>query len=150
MGKPLSNFQIHRVLKKDLYAQNIFKAVLPRDKLPSNVEYPSAYVFNTHTSEQEGEHWLAIYYDTNGIATFFDSFGLDPYYYKFDKFLKSTSKEWICNTTKLQSISAMTCGYYCIYFILLKSRNFTLPKLLELFNKKDYLQNDFKIVNIYP
>jgi hypothetical protein len=95
-------------------------------------------------------HWLAIYYDTNGIATFFDSFGLDPYYYKFDKFLKSTSKEWICNTTKLQSISSMTCDYYCIYFILLKSRNFTLPKLLELFNKQDYLQNDFKIVNIYP
>ena len=70
--KPLNSIQILNYLKQDDYAKNIFRSVLPRDRLPQNVSFPSAYVINTHTSDKKGEHWLAIYYDKNGLCTFFD------------------------------------------------------------------------------
>ncbi len=35
--------------------------------------YPSAFVYNTHDSEQPGEHWVAMYVDE--IRDYFDPYG---------------------------------------------------------------------------
>lgn len=141
----LNTIQIVKKIKADFFARHYFKAVVPRDKLPRSVSYPCSFVVNTHSSKQPGEHWLAIHYDESGKCTFFDSFGLSPLYYKLDDFIKKTSTSWEHNEQQIQSISSNKCGYYCIYFILLMSRNLSLNEILSLFCKKDFDFNDFII-----
>ena len=57
-----------RITKKDLYG------VLARDQLPEYIPYPKHFIINTEESSEPGEHWLALYYDKNGICNFFDSY----------------------------------------------------------------------------
>ena len=50
-------------------------AVVAKDRLPDIVStYPSAFVCNTHDSDQPGEHWVAMYVDDCG--DYFDPYGL--------------------------------------------------------------------------
>jgi hypothetical protein len=77
-------------LKADFFSRQSFLGVLPRDKLPKHVRYPSSIVINTHTSKQKGEHWLAVFYEKDGSSVFFDSFGHDPYFYGLENFLEKT------------------------------------------------------------
>jgi hypothetical protein len=145
----LNSYQIYKILKKDDFAKQNFKAVLPRDKLPTRTTYPASYAVNTHESSKKGEHWLALHYDYNGFCTFFDPFGLSPVYYKLDKFIRRTSRGgFIHNTQQLQALTSTVCGYYCIYFILMKSRDFLLDDILSLFDKKNFDNNDFKILHL--
>ena len=104
---------------------------------------------NTHKSNQSGEHWLAFYYNEDGICTFFDSFGLEPYVYGLQEYLNKTSVKWIYNDTQLQSFTSKACGYYCIYFILCLSRGLGLEDSLSLFDKENFHMNDTKVINVY-
>ena len=148
--QPLSTIQLYKSLKKDEFCRIIFKGVFPRDHLPNKIQYSTAFIINTHPSYKRGEHWLAVYYDDKGKCTFFDSFGLHPSFYRLEGFLNKTSNEWEYNKQQLQSVSSMACGYYCIYFILLVCRSFKLKDIIDLFSKKDFDLNDFKISFIYP
>ena len=40
--------------------------------------YPAAIVCNTHDSDRPGEHWVAMYVDTERRGDYFDSYGLQP------------------------------------------------------------------------
>ena len=143
--KPLNSLEIRKLLLRDYYAKQIFKGVLSRDQLLSKVKYPSAYVVNTKPISHPGEHWFAIYYNEDKEATFFDSYGQHPSYYKMVPYLNKTSVSWTFNNTQIQGILSSTCGYYCIYFILLMSRGLCLEDIVKEFNKQDFDLNDFKI-----
>jgi hypothetical protein len=147
--KSLSTQEIFKELKKDVYCKEIFKAVLPYDCLPKAPSYPSAYVVNTDPLGKEGQHWLAFYYDISGKCTFFDSFGHSPAFFGLEAYIEKTSTKWEYNTQQLQSIFSSTCGYYCIYFILLKSRNFKMCDILNLFNKTNFHINDYIVSKIF-
>jgi hypothetical protein len=145
MIHPLTTLEIYKEFKSDDYSKNIFKAVVPKDKLSFKVTYPSAYVINTDNSTGPGEHWLAVYYKSDKTAVFFDSFGLAPQFYGLDNYMRKTSISYSYNQQQLQGIMSSTCGYYCVLFILLVCRNLDLQCILDLFNKKDVDLNDFKI-----
>jgi hypothetical protein len=148
MYKPINTIQINEALSKDYYSKKFFKAVLPIDRLPQRVVYPSAFVINTHNHDEPGEHWLALYYDTNGFCSFFDSYGNPPKHFGLENFIKKTSQGFKYNETQIQGLTSSTCGYYCIYFILLKSRGFELVDIVNQFSNFNYKINDLKILNV--
>ena len=76
--KALSTSEILECVKNDEFAKKDFKTVIPYDCLPKYPSYPSSYVVNTDRRGEQGEHWLALYYDKNGKCTFYDSFGRAP------------------------------------------------------------------------
>jgi hypothetical protein len=145
MVRPLNSLDIFPYLKKDTYSRRIFKNVVARDRLPKKAVYPSAYVINTDNSNGPGEHWLAVYYDSSGYCTFFDSFARSPNDFHLDEFLNKTSNGWEQNTMRLQDINSVTCGYYCVYFVLLMSRGLQLEDILALFEEENFVVNDLKI-----
>ena len=81
MSEALDTNQIMDAFNNDEFSYNIFKNEHSIDKLPNNIVYPSAYVINNKASNHPGEHWLAVYYNKEGEAYFFDSFARGPYYY---------------------------------------------------------------------
>ena len=111
-------------------------------------DYPSSFIVNTDPSGEPGTHWLSFYYDINGNCTFFDSFGQHPKSYGLLNFICKTSKKWIYNDKRLQSFYSATCGYYAIFFILLKSREFNLDQICNLFSKDNFNMNDYLVSNI--
>jgi len=135
-------------IQKDSYANRHFIGVFARDQLPKKIKYPSSFIFNTDTSDKPGNHWLAIYYNKQKHVTFFDSFGQKPSYYNMYNYLKKTSKKIIYNNLCLQNLNSYYCGKYCIYFLMLSSRNFKLISIQKLFSKQDTLFNDKLIKNI--
>jgi hypothetical protein len=106
-------------------------------------------VVNTDPLGKEGQHWLAFYYAINGKCTFFDFFGHSPAFFGLEAYIEKISTKWEYNPQKLQSIFSSTCGYYCIYFILLKSRNLKMCDILNLFNKTDFNINDYIVSKIF-
>ena len=121
MFQPLNSREIMQEIHKDIIAKKIFKGVFPRDKLPKSITFPSCFIFNTKPSTHNGEHWLAIFYNSNKEATFFDSYGFHPNKFNMVKYLENTSKNWILNDTQIQGVLSSSFGYYCIYFILFMS-----------------------------
>jgi hypothetical protein len=133
---------IRNILSKDKYTKDIFVNVFARDELPNKIKYPSCIVLNTKPRNHSGEHWLCIYYDEHGIAYFFDSYGKHPSYFNLESYLDNTSIRYIYNTRKIQGKSSY-CGYYCLLFLLLKSRN-ELAKFFAYFNENTDI-NDKKV-----
>ncbi len=138
---------IRAVLSKDIFTRKCFLNVYARDELPSKVNYPSCFVLNTETRDKEGKHWIAIHYDENGTCYFFDSYGLPPSYYNMEQYIKKTSTKFTWNMKRLQG-QLPYCGFYCIFFLLFKTRN-NLNDFFKKFNT-NLIENDiyiFKEIN---
>ena len=62
---------ILKCLNKDIKTKQLFLGVFARDELPLIQKYPSCLIFNSKPRSNEGEHWLAIYFDANKRCYFF-------------------------------------------------------------------------------
>lgn len=103
-------------------------------------------ILNNQNRGQDGEHWLAIYYDKNKKCYFFDSFGLNPVFYSLTKYLQDTSTSWTFNQRRIQGTSQY-CGYYCIFFLKSICKNETI-KFFKNFSK-NLRQNDQILSDIF-
>ena len=149
MSKELTTNDIYRALSKDLYSRISFVGVFPRDRLPDLYSFPCSVVINTEPSYKKGEHWIALYFNERRFCEFFDSYGLPPSAYGLDKYIQRFASDWNYNKYQLQGWFSSACRYYCIYFILLKSRHFSLDDVISLFSKSDFSLNDFKVEHVY-
>ena len=92
--------------------------VVAKDTLPEVVStYPSAFVCNTHDSDQPGEHWVAMYVDE--IGDYFDPYGQKPQHAEFTNFMNEHCSQWSSNDHILQSPISTVCGQYCVAFLML-------------------------------
>ena len=76
----MDTLPIARILKNDSCVKKIFKSVYPKDHLPT-MKYPGSYVVNTDPNTAPGEHWVAMFFNNQRSAEFFDSYGLHPIVY---------------------------------------------------------------------
>ena len=100
-----------------------FVGVYARDTLPYNIKKkPFGLVVNTDESDKPGEHWIAFYFDSDGIGEYFDSYGLPPLYEEFYDYLNEySSGGHFHNKVTLQCTTCITCGHYCILFLLTRA-----------------------------
>ena len=131
----MNSLQISKIIYSDKYSKKIFLGVLARDELPQKVKWPCSFILNTDKSTEPGQHWLAINYSSHGKCEFFDSLGFGPDFYDLTKFLTNTSNSYEYNKNSIQSIFSEYCGYYCVLFLLIRSRNYSFRKFLMFFDK---------------
>ncbi len=128
---------IDKILKADKYSSHFFKGVYARDQLPS-LKDNDCIILNNQNKNHAGEHWLAIFVE-NGFGHFFDSYGNHPSRYNLVDYLNSNTLNWNYNSLRIQGESKY-CGYYCVLFILFKSRGL-LNKFYTYFSE-NYDLND--------
>ena len=143
----MNTIQIDEIFKKHSYTKRVYKGTRAFNELPKRIIRPSAFIINTETRDKQGEHWLAIFYNTNGSVEFFDSFGLGPTFYGLDEFLIKSSKKCFYNTIALQSLNSVFCGYYCVLFILFKCKKKSFLNFLKHFDENTFI-NDKNIKNL--
>lgn len=100
-----------------------FVGVHPLNKLPKALRAPSNFIVNTHTHNLPGEHWLAVSYKKGGFVFAFDPFGVYyPYLLRnYLHRLKEASLKVHYSTDQFQEYYEMTCGLYCIAWLIEKT-----------------------------
>jgi hypothetical protein len=123
-----------------------FIGVFARNEVPRKmVLYPSCFIFNTQSRDNEGEHWLAVFINKRKKCYFFDSYGLSPQYYHFSAYINSISDSFNWNMKRLQGDSSY-CGFYCIAFLHSICRNEL--NLFYLNFSNDFNKNDLYVKNL--
>lgn len=125
---------------KSLNAEVCAKDLLP-EKKPLDLR---AYIINTDTSEEPGEHWVALYF-RNDQAIYFDSYGQSPDENYVLPFIQRNARSWIENTKMLQSPWSRVCGMYCIYILHQLNRGLDLDTAIHqalMGTGEDLYQND--------
>jgi len=133
---------IDEVLRTAPETHKIFLGVFARNELPVKPTYPSCFVFNTEPRGQSGEHWLGLYYDSDGKCNFFDSYAQPASRYGLSSYLDKTSISWSENKNRIQG-NSQYCGHYVIFFLLFRARS----KSLSFFQSfgTNFSRNDKKI-----
>ena len=128
----MDNIQILRALKACPATAKLILGVYPSDKLPAPpVPRPSCLVVNTKPSGHEGEHWLAIHLAANGDAHYFDSAGGEPFVPSIKRWLRENASSVVCNAVQLQNEITTICGQYCVLFLIMKAKGFSMEKIIE-------------------
>ena len=133
---------ISRLLARDplmCYYEVVAKDTL----LPEVVStYPSAFVCNTHDSDQPGEHWVAMYVEE--IGDYFDPCGQKPQHAEFTNFMNKHCSQWSPNDHIFQSPISTVCGQYCVAFLMFRCRNISMHAFARLFTS-DLIANDCRV-----
>ena len=129
----MNTVHIECLLRKDPFAKTVFKKACAKNQ-PLHVDYPSAYVINSHPSSKPGEHWIAVCFDKYGKDEYFDSYGLPPSVNGFTAFIERILKEWAYNDKTVQSLFSSTCGHDCVYFVLHRCHGYSLRDIVSRFS----------------
>lgn len=126
------------ILKTDEFAKRLFKGVMARDIFLSDLQSADngMYIFNTHNSDQPGEHWLFLNIEGEKCE-FFDSYGRSINHFPDVKaILQSTHLAYIDSNRKIiQGTTSNVCGDYCIFLCLTRCRGFSMKECLEILGK---------------
>ena len=112
-----------------------FKGVFALDELETifPISGNGFYVFNNQTSDKPGEHWLAISSSRLSV-TFFDSYALPPSAYDgLESILRRGSRGKVFTRVRprLQGLLSTVCGDYCVLFLILLSRQWTVQRFVN-------------------
>ena len=119
--------------------------VVAKYTLPEVIStYPSAFVCNTHDSDQPGEHLVAMYVDE--IGDYFDPYGQKPQYAEFTNFMNEHCSQWLPKDRMLQSPIYTVCGQYCVAFLMFRCLNISMHAFAPLFTS-DLIANDCRVVD---
>jgi len=113
----MNNSQIDKLIKTNTYLGSFAYDEIP--KVPDN---DFSLVANTESSNEPGEHWIAIirkqakfyFFDTYG-RTLTDSTLSTKFVNAIKLLTRNSSIQF--NTQWLQQITSNVCGAYCIFFI---------------------------------
>jgi hypothetical protein len=139
---------VYDYLFNDITISKFLIGVFPLDKIPIKVSKPAALVINTDISTRPGQHWLAVFIDTNNKGYYFDSYGMHINK-KVQIFLKHNCTSWTHNTFQIQSCNSIVCGQYCCVFLALLSRNVSFDDSIQYLNISVPCINDFNVIQLF-
>ena len=128
------------ILGGDSRTRRLFAGVFPRDilvkKLITNkdIVYQKLIIFNTHSSDQSGEHWICLWFNKRGEVYVFDSLALSSSrLFDVSSALGVSANSIHWTHTRLQGLTTGVCGDYCLLFGLLIGRGWTPQMILRSF-----------------
>ena len=131
VNKPLSNFDLLQWV--DFLKIPNFKGIFARDEIMPRKHSPC--IINLDSLKNAGTHWVCCVPGGRALW-YFDSFGMG-----FPQEFKS-SKPVIWNSSQLQNIKSVLCGYYCLYFLHQWAQGKDFYDILKPFSLSDTIQNE--------
>lgn len=141
------------------YSDTLYFNVLPCDKLPAKIRKANRVFFciiNNQTHKEPGEHWLAIYIESNPQTKFRTAFYYDAYaepvtfqHKKIKNFLITNADRVIFNKKRIQSDFSMNCGKFCVMFLHHKLNGGSLTSFNKQFTSKNLHMNDKRVEKMY-
>lgn len=146
--------EIFAALKTNTLTKKCIADVLPFDLLPdkSTVKYNELglqyFVVNLDSSDKPGSHWVAILVSPvhKIYNEYFDSYGLEP----TAEIREYLGGNYLKQCRELQSSESTVCGQWCMYYVWLRCRGYTLRDIIKPFANSRREENDEyvnKIIN---
>lgn len=135
----LTTEDIYKLMKN----KKNFGGVFPSDRLPVSFTKPRSFIINLDPGYKEGSHWVAVKFDYNGKASFFNSFGGPPEGNILSFIEKHAPNGYTYNPNKYQGNLSTSCGYFSILFICLASQKF-----IKIFAKCKYQSNERQLIKL--
>jgi len=129
----LDSQQLHWLVRTDRRLRPSFLGVFPADRLPPTHSPGAGLIVNTDLADQPGTHWVAMYWDGDGRAEFFDSYGQTPQSYH-PSWRNYLGRECRYTTRSLQSPQTTVCGHYCLYYLSQRVRGRSLKDIVMTFS----------------
>jgi len=142
--------QLRQALGNHPETEHIFEGVFSCDSLPTRPrgERPSAMISNLAASGEPGTHWVAFFFNSKPPHEYFDSYGLPVAHDVYRDMLASDNGHlYVRNCNILQSPFSTVCGQYCMHFILMRSRGYTMEEIVNEFSSYDLTSNDRRVNN---
>jgi hypothetical protein len=102
-----------------------FLGVFSIDTLPKRLKYRTFCICNTDTHNGSGKHWISFIKSDKETIECFDSLGITKE--KKELLLKYCcqfkAKHLHFNLNQFQKSDSITCGLYCVYFIVERLQN---------------------------
>lgn len=144
LGDPLDSLQL-RYLLLSLICKNVFTGVYASDQLKHCKSESFAIISNSENSSSPGLHWICMWKEKSSkCLEFWDSCGMDISFYKGDiyDFLKSFNLPIKRLVDRIQPLSSFSCGYFCVYFLLNRSKGKTFDDIASSFNSQNLSKNN--------
>lgn len=141
--------QIDKFLKRNPITKETYMGTYASDMIPMlKWQYPHCFCVNTSDSNEEGEHWTAIFVESPTHVEFFDSFGEWPPRSEgimnyLNNFIKISF-----NSIQFQSEKSSTCGKYVIYFLHMRNKNYSFNQIIKNLQKYQ-TKPDILVSNFY-
>lgn len=147
----MNTLDIHLTLKNNEYTKKIYHGTYAANHLPRiQIKKPTLMIMNLSNSNTPGSHWVALYL-TPKIFELFDSGGrkLENHHEltRFRQYHKN--KKFLHNKIQVQSNFTSTCGHFCCIFALIKAKNISTKRFLNIFRNKKLIENDKKVFNLF-
>lgn len=140
---PLTNLEI------DLLLNNV-KHIMPttsRDRLGKKIKQNEIRCVNIDDSSGSGTHWVGyLNHKSLPYAFYFDSFGMVPPP-EVIKYLKTSGKPIYYNSSQIQHIYSVLCGYYVVDFIKQFDKGISIYDILYSYHQQPTQFNENKIKN---
>lgn len=138
MLHPLSNVELDNFLSKI----NGSAPTVARDELPKKIANKEYRIINLDHSSNSGTHWVAIINDPKlKYSFYFDSYGLVPPT-EAVKYMKTSGKQIYYNSSQIQLVNSVACGFYCLYVINEFNKGRPIYDILYGFNQKPTQANE--------
>lgn len=106
------------------------------DNLPCKItKFPFGIIFNSDVLSGPGKHWICLYSEKEGHVEFFDSLGFDINHYNENlrKFIERNEFICISNTFRVQSKFSISCGFYTLFYVLMRARGYSMRNITDCF-----------------
>jgi len=114
--------ELSSIIQSFPFLKEGFLGVFQENKLPRKIGYRQFAVIHRCIKDNEVGHWFAIFRPITGKLEIFDSLGAESNINK----LKKYSKNFIFNSSHLQSDDSKLCGLFTIYFCFHRALNYDL------------------------
>lgn len=124
----------------------VFRGTFAINQIPWSQlqDAPSAVIINTAPSSTEGEHWVAVYRNTETLEVF-DSLASNS---TVKEYLQSAGSVATYNRQRLQSDCSSVCGEYCILYLYCRLSDMDSDAIFRNFSKKNLVANDLLVYSI--
>jgi hypothetical protein len=127
------------VINENELLKNIsnFRGVITIDTLPKKIFKSECGVINYDRISGPGTHWVCYYnHPKSKFSEVMDSLGLPPPK-EILNYLETSGKDFLYNSSQIQANDSVLCGYYCVNYIIKRSKNISpydiLYKFFEFF-----------------
>ena len=129
----MNSGQLNSVMRQDTHVSPLAAPVMPRDIFVKNARRLSSKksecIINTDKAGLLGQHWIALHFSGRGRCDYFDSYGFPPLHEDIINILRLCNVKVFYNSCTFQGVSTDVCGEYCLLFVFLRCRGFTMRRI---------------------
>ena len=145
----MNEYELFKLANSNKELKKVFVGIFASDELlkydTTRHSPPMAFIINTEPRDKPGQHWVALYIDSDSKAQFFCSYGSRPSSVILDFCRRYTCPPATFSMWSLQSPAASSCGPWTVLFLASRARGSSLLQFVQRFDHYNWYKNEARL-----